>query len=86
MCPLLFKELRKVRAPAQAASNSDDTVERVGIILWEMAQSHQICDEFITYRWRDRPVMSGAINFYLFRSMVPVLSFKKVKEEVVIPK
>ena len=31
-----------VRAPAQVASNSDDIVECVGIILWTMAQSHRI--------------------------------------------
>lgn len=79
-----LKKLRKVRAPAQAASNSDDIVEWVGIILWTMAQSYQICDECITHRWRDHHVMSGAINFYVFQSMVPVSSFKKVKEVVLV--
>ena len=31
-----------------------------------MERSHRICDEFIAHRRQCHPMMSGAINFYLF--------------------
>lgn len=42
------------------------------IILWEMAQLHRICGEFIVRLWWDHPVMSGAI---IFSCSVPWFQF-----------
>ena len=76
-----FKELCKARDPDQVASNYNDFVERTGIILLAMTQSHRICNDFIAHRWCDYSVMSSVIDFYFFRSMVVVSSFKNIKEE-----
>ena len=73
-----------MRAPVYKDTNSDDVVKHVGIILRTMAHSHRICDEFIAHFWRDHPVMSETITFYLFHSMVPVSLFRKLKEEILL--
>ena len=77
-----FKELRKVRAPAQAASNMSSPVERAGSYIWAMAQSHRISSEFMSHRWREHPAVAGVINYHLFRFMVPLTLHNKLKGEV----
>ena len=81
-----FKELRKVRAPAQVASNMSSVTDRAGTYLWAMVQSHRITQDFISHRWREHPSIAGVINYHLFRFMVPLSTYNKLKEEVVVLK
>ena len=81
-----FKELRKVRAPAQVASNMSSVTDRAGNYLWAMVQSYRIAQDFISHRWREYPSITGVINYYLFRFMVPLSTHNKLKEEVAVLK
>ena len=67
-----FKELRKVRAPAQAASNMSSQMERAGSYIWAMAQSYRISSEFMSRHWREHQAVVGVINYHLLRFMVPL--------------
>ena len=77
-----FKELRKVRAPVQAASNMSSPVECAGFYIWTMAQSHRINSEFMSRHWREHPAVVGVINYYLFRFIVPLTLHNKLNVEV----
>ena len=76
-----FKALRKVRAPAQAASNMSSQSDRAGAYLWAIAQSHRVSRVFVAHRWREHPAVSGVINYHLFRFMVPLNSHNKLRVE-----
>ena len=76
-----FKALRKVRAPAQAASNMSSQSDRASAYLWAIAQSHRVYRVFVAHRWRDHPSVSGVINYHLFRCMVPLNSHNKLRVE-----
>ena len=45
-----FKELCKMWAPAQNASNMASTSDRARITLWKLTQSHRISSEFVSHR------------------------------------
>ena len=77
-----FKTLRKVRAPAQAASNMSSKMDRAGAYLWAIAQSHRVSRVFVLHRWREHPVVAGVINFHLFRFMVPLAAHKQLQQEL----
>ena len=47
-----------------------------------MAQAHRILAYFVANSWREHPVISGVINYRLFRLMVHLSLFNKVKNEV----
>ena len=72
---------RKVRAPAQAASNMSLQSDRAGAYLWAITQSHRVSRVFVAHRWREHPVVSGVINYHLFRFMVPLNSHNKLRVE-----
>ena len=74
-----FKELRKVRVPAQTASNMASTSDRAGITLWVLAQSHRVSAEFVAHRLREHPAVAGVINYHLFRFIVPLSLHHKLK-------
>ena len=77
-----FKALRKVRAPAQAASNMSSKMDRAGAYLWAIAQSHRVSRVFVLHRWREHPAVAGVINFHLFRFMVPLAAHKQLQQEL----
>ena len=77
-----FKELHKVRAPAQTASNMASTSDRAVITLWVLAQSHRVSAEFVAHRWREHPAVAGVINYHLFRFIVPLSLHHKLKAEI----
>ena len=78
-----FKELGKVRAPAQTASNQKEDFDKDESYLQAMAQAHRVSAEFIQHRWREHPSIAGVINYHLFQFMVPILAHKKLQDEMV---
>jgi len=60
--------------------------DRAGTYLWAMVQSHRITQDFISHRWREHPSIAGVINYHLFRFMVPLSTYNKLKEEVAVLK
>ena len=81
-----FKELRKVRAPTQVASNMSSVTDRAGTYLWAMVQSHRITQDFISHRWREHSSITGVINYHLFRFMMLLSTHNRLKEEVAVLK
>ena len=47
-----------------------------------MVQVHRITQDFISHRWREHPFIVGAINYHIFRFMVPLSTHNKRREEV----
>lgn len=81
-----FKELRKVRALAQFASNMSSVTAHAGTYVWAMVQSHKSTQDFISHRWREYSSIAGVINYHLFRFMVSLNTHNKMKEEVSVRK
>ena len=61
-----FKELRKVRAPAQTASNMSSPINITDTYLWYLAQSHRVPADFVAHSWREHPSIAGVIKYHLF--------------------
>ena len=78
-----FKELPKVRAPTQTASNISSPINIADDYLWSLAQSQRVSADFLAHRWREYPSITGVINYHLFRFMVPLSVFEKEKQYVV---
>ena len=76
-----FKALRKVRAPAQAASNMASKTYRAVAYLGAIAQSPRFSHVFL-YRWREHPAVAGVVTFHLFRFMVPLAAHKQLQQEL----
>ena len=55
-----FKELRKVRAPAQTASNMSSPINIAGAYLWSLAQSQRVSADFVAHSWREHPSIHGS--------------------------
>ena len=47
-----------------------------------MVQSHRISTDFVVNSWKECPSLAGIINYHLFRFIVLLSLFYKVKDEV----
>ena len=56
-------------------------LDRVGVYLWYINQSHRVSPVFVSHCSNEHPTVSGAINCHLFCFMVPLNAHNKVKLE-----
>lgn len=77
-----FKEFRKVRSPAQTASNLASATDRAGVYMWAMTQAHRITTDFVENNWKEYPAIAEVIKYHLFRFMVSLSLYNKVKDKV----
>ena len=77
-----FKELRKIRSSDQAALDMSFPVECARSYIWSMDQSHLIYSDFMPHRWHEHSAVTGVINYYLFRFIVPLTLHNKLKTEI----